>query len=407
MEQKIEGEYRAKHTDLLNHSEEVAFYNGSEWEKKHINDKFLELMNHVKYVLYKRFLMGIFDSMLVKYGAVMIGYTVVGLPVFGPNREAYLESVKHDPTAITKDYVRNSSLLINLAKAIGRIVVSYKDVQNLAGYTTLIDEMDVVLCDLGNGKFRRTQVTVAEDGQTQNESLKLNDMSSKGKIIVSDNIGFKDVPILSPNGDVLVEKMNFEIQPGMHLMISGPNGCGKSSLFRIMGQLWPLTGGTLHKPKLEKIFYIPQRPYLPQGTLRDQLIYPQTYEEMKAKGRTDEELLELLRQVRLEYIVGREGGWDKDNDWNDVLSGGEKQRMAMGRLIYHKPTYAILDECTSAVSMDVEGHLYSYMKDQGITLITVSHRDTLWKYHNYLLRFCGDRDFEFGKMPQEQLDKRK
>jgi len=87
MEQKIEGEYRAKHTDLLNHSEEVAFYNGSEWEKKHINDKFLELMNHVKYVLYKRFLMGIFDSMLVKYGAVMIGYTVVGLPVFGPNRE--------------------------------------------------------------------------------------------------------------------------------------------------------------------------------------------------------------------------------------------------------------------------------------------------------------------------------
>jgi len=101
---------------------------------------------------------------------------------------------------------------------------------------------------------------------------------------------------------------------------------------------------------------------------------------MRAKGRTDDELLELLKQVRLEYIVGREGGWDKDNDWNDVLSGGEKQRMAMGRLIYHKPTYAILDECTSAVSMDVEGHLYSYMKEQGITLITVSHRDTLWNY---------------------------
>ena len=84
---------------------------------------------------------------------------------------------------------------------------------------------------------------------------------------------------------------------------------------------------------------------------------------MKASGRTDDELLELLKEVRLHYIVGREGGWDKENDWNDVLSGGEKQRMAMGRLIYHKPTYAILDECTSAVSMDVEGHLYSFMKD--------------------------------------------
>ena len=155
--------------------------------------------------------MGIFDSMLVKYGAVMIGYTVVGLPVFGPGREKYLASIKNDPNRITKDYVRNSSLLINLAKAIGRIVVSYKDVQNLAGYTSLIYEMDDVLGDLKSGKFRRTQVTATQDGTATQEVLKLNDMTNKGKIIVSDNMRFEDVPILSPNGDALVEKMNFEI----------------------------------------------------------------------------------------------------------------------------------------------------------------------------------------------------
>ena len=80
---------------------------------------------------------------------------------------------------------------------------------------------------------------------------------------------FKDVPILSPNSDVLVEKMSFEISPGMHVLMSGPNGCGKSSLFRILGELWPATGGTVFKPSLEKIFYIPQRPYLPTGSLRD------------------------------------------------------------------------------------------------------------------------------------------
>ena len=140
----------------MNHSEEIAFYNGSDWEKLHINMKFDELINHVKFVLYKRFWMGIMDSLLVKYGAVMIGYTVVGIPVFGPNREAYIASTKGDPTKITKDYVRNSSLLINLAKAIGRIVVSYKDIQNLAGYTSLIHEMDTVLKELKDGKFRRT-----------------------------------------------------------------------------------------------------------------------------------------------------------------------------------------------------------------------------------------------------------
>ena len=156
IEQKLEGEYRAKHTDLLNHSEEIAFYNGSEWEKKKIDNKFRELTGHSKFVLYKRLLMGIIDSMLVKYGAFVVGYTIVGLPVFGPNRKAYLKSINNDPTRITKDYVRNSSLLINFSKAIGRLVVSYKDVQNLAGYTALIHEMDEVLKDLNDGKFRRT-----------------------------------------------------------------------------------------------------------------------------------------------------------------------------------------------------------------------------------------------------------
>lgn len=86
--------------------------------------------------------------MLVKYGAVMTGYTVCGLPVFGPNSAQYLAS-RGDQAQITKDYIRNSSLLINLAKAIGRLVVSYKEVQSLAGYTTLIHEMDEVLKDLG------------------------------------------------------------------------------------------------------------------------------------------------------------------------------------------------------------------------------------------------------------------
>lgn len=107
----------------------------------------------------KKLYMGVFDSMLVKYGAVMVGYAVLGLPVFGPGAEAYIKRVGTDPSAITRDYIRNSSLLINLAKAIGRLVISYKEIQQLAGFTTLVYEMKEVLDDLDKGKFVRTQVS--------------------------------------------------------------------------------------------------------------------------------------------------------------------------------------------------------------------------------------------------------
>lgn len=112
----------------------------------------------------KKLYMGVFDSMLVKYGAVMVGYAVLGLPVFGPGAEEYIKRVGTDPSAITRDYIRNSSLLINLAKAIGRLVISYKEIQQLAGFTTLVYEMKEVLDDLEKGKFVRTQVTGSNEG---------------------------------------------------------------------------------------------------------------------------------------------------------------------------------------------------------------------------------------------------
>lgn len=380
IEQTLEGEFRACHAALITHSEEIAFYKGNKWEQKRINETFNELISHVNNIYKKKFYMGIFDSMLVKYGAVMIGYTILGLPVFSGRGERYGINSITDASAITKDYIRNSSLLVNLAKAIGRVVVSYKDLQNLSGYTYLVNQLDVVMEDVNKEKFTRTQV---------NEELLKKYVG--GTFELSDNIEFDRCPIITPNGDLLVENIKFEIQPGWHTLISGPNGCGKSSLFRILGQLWPLKGGVLRKPHYSEIFYIPQRPYLPTGTLRDQIIYPHTFEDFQKTGKTDSDLIKLLEIVDIDSVRKREkNGLEAIKDWNDLLSGGEKQRMAMARLYYHCPKYAILDECTSAVSVDVEGKMYTHAKNLNITLITVSHRKTLWKFHDYILRFSGD-----------------
>lgn len=385
--QKLEGEYRGQHFDILTHSEEIAFYNGGKWETRRVTATFKKLYDHITSIIRKQFWMGIFDSMLVKYGSYYGGYLVLGMPVFGPKKEKYIKQTGGDKSKMTGDYVRNTSLLINLSKAIGKFIISYKELQSLAGYTSLMDELEDVLIDLKEGKYQRTMI---------NPEL----VKERGKYVYSDHVlKMEKVPILAPNGDILIKEVSFEIETGMHLMVDGPNGCGKSSVFRIMGELWPLFAGVIAKPQHEaSIFYVPQVPYLPKGSLRDQIIYPDTKLQMIKKKMNDKKLMDFMKVLKLEHIVEREGGLNTVRNWTDVLSGGEKQRMAIARLYYHKPTFAILDECTSAVSVDAEDVIYNEAKRIGITIITVSHRPSLWKHHEYLLQFDGEGGYTFGKL---------
>ena len=124
---------------------------------------------------------------------------------------------------------------------------------------------------------------------------------------------------------------------------------------------------------------------------------------MRAKGVTDADLAAILRILDLEHLLELyPEGWDAEAEWRDVLSGGLQQRVAMARLFYHKPRYAILDECTSSVTLDTEKVMYDNAKGLGITLMTVSHRRSLWKYHSRILQFDGQGNYVFTRLDAEK-----
>lgn len=273
---------------------------------------------------------------------------------------------------------------------------SYKEITELAGHTSRVAALLDVMDDIQAGQFQKNLVSTA----STEEHAEL--LRGRGNIVESEDIEFIDVPIVSPNGDVLVRKLSFFVKPHEHLLIVGPNGCGKSSLFRILGGLWPVYGGTVQKPPSSDIFYIPQRPYLSRGTLRQQIIYPDGLRQMRDKAVTDQDLYRILQRVEIEQIVERDGGWDAEEEWRDVLSGGLQQRVAMARLFYHAPKYAILDECTSSVTLEIEKAMYDNAKALNITLMTVSHRRSLWKYHDNILQFDGQGHYIFTKLDAER-----
>lgn len=379
---ELEGKLRFAHSRLITNSEEIAFYRGEKVEHNILLSSYMNLAKHMNNLFKSRIFYTVIEQFSMKYWWSACGTVLVALPAF-----YYEKNIDNATSTVvsnrTESYITAKNLLVFGAGAIERIMLANKEISELSGYTDRVATMLEVFNDCSNGKYVKK---------------KIENTITKGKLISNaDFIKFDKVAIVTPSGDVLVKSLSFEIRKGQHLLITGPNGCGKSSMFRMLGELWPVYGGTLTKPSLSNMFYIPQRPYLVIGTFRDQIIYPDTYQDMLNKGFKDEHILEICKSADLITIAEKEGlGTQKD--WNEILSGGEKQRVGLARLYYHKPSFAILDECTSSISIDWENKLYQHAIDLGITLITVTHRPSLWKFHNYLLQYDGEGGVTFSTL---------
>jgi putative ATP-binding cassette transporter len=198
---------------------------------------------------------------------------------------------------------------------------------------------------------------------------------------------------------VLIKELTLVLKPGDALLITGDSGCGKSSLLRAIAGLWHTGSGGIHHPPLEDFFFLPQQPYLQSGSLRSQLIYPSA-----ACDLSDEQLLAILEQVHLPHLAERVGGLDAVQDWEKLLSVGEQQRLAFGRVLVHAPSIVILDEATSALDSGNEASLYGRLRENGTTLISIAHRAAVLRHHTHVLRLMGEGAWEIHEASGYQFD---
>ncbi|MCJ1361771.1 hypothetical protein MMC16_000871 [Acarospora aff. strigata] len=404
VEGRREGEFRGLHSRLIANAEEVAFYGGADMEKFFLEKGFKDLKSWMESIYSLKIRYNMLEDFVLKYSWSAFGYLITSLPVFLPawgGLGGVLELAdNHEPSSRergrTQEFITNKRLMLSLADAGGRMMYSIKDLSELAGYTSRVYTLISTLHRVHANAYFPPR-------GTHPELFSLSDV--QGTIHKGfDGVRLENVPVVAPSiyphgGDELVDSLSIVVRAGDHLLISGPNGVGKSAVARIVAGLWPVYRGLVSRPRsigTDGIMFLPQRPYLSIGTLRDQVIYPHSEMDMRDSGRRDHELSRVLEEVRLGYLPDREGGWDCRKEWKDVLSGGEKQRMGMARLMYHEPRYAFIDEGTSAVSSDVEGLLYEKAKEKGITLITISTRASLKRYHTFHLSMgLGDDGTEW------------
>ncbi|KAJ2596014.1 hypothetical protein H4R99_005099 [Coemansia sp. RSA 1722] len=381
--ERAEGDFRFLSLRMVEFAESIAFFSGEAHESSAANASLGAVVDVQRLLLWKQFWLALITQVFSYLGST-VSYAVIAVPIF---MGRYEDKSGSDLSSIIS---LNAFVSLYLIYRFSVIIEQTKKLSDVAGFTTRIVQLweEVDRADLMRYKPVRH-----EDSSIEAVGL----------------------AVQTPAGARLISSLDLRITRGDSLIITGPNGVGKTSLLRSLAGLWRPALGSVSiphdRPESPAVFFLPQTPYIVAGSLRDQLSYPGRNPSTAANPHgsprlcTDSEILRILDQVGLTHIVHAldtssvmEYQHLSVHDrpfpvqfWLKALSPGEQQKISVGRVLFWSPMFAILDECTSSLDARSECAIYQALIAADITLVSVGHRDELQKYHKRRLHLTTDR----------------
>lgn len=350
VQQRYEADFRFSMMRMRENSESVAFYGGETQESGVFKKRFGLLLDNFWHIIQKQ-------KQLVWINS---GYSQIAI---------IFPFVVTIPRYLTKQITLGG--LMQISTAFGRVQDSLSYFVDM--YASIAEWQAVVDRLTGFGLHM-------QEVHSENPQINLQrEFASDNKIIM------ENLEVGLPNGRVILNDVNVILKPGTNVLIKGLSGSGKSTLLRAIAGIWPYVRGKIIMPVRDDIMFIPQKPYLPLGTLREAVLYPGT------QSRNNTELAILMNECHIGYLIK---DLDIIADWSHVLSVGEQQRLAFVRTLIYKPNWLFLDEATSALDEETEAAMYKLVAKNlpQTTFVSVGHRSSVNKFHGlemYLEKSTG------------------
>ena len=359
-----EADFRYGLVRVRDNAESIAFYRGEKREHLDLFKRLTSVVSNMHLIISWNRRLGFFRNSY-SYIALLIPILIVA-PLFMDGKIQF--------GVVTQS-------LDAFAQVLGAISLITSNFEGLSSYLAGMQRLGCLWDDLDEFDAEEQRLATESPQQLEEDSRQ---------------VRLDKLTVRTPDASqTLVRDLSFDLGLKQGLIIMGASGTGKSSVLRTIAGLWPAGGGALERPALRDLMFLPQRPYMVPGSLRDQFLYP--YPD---RGVTDQRIQEVVAQVNLADVLNRvNGDLDRIIDWTNILSLGEQQRVAFARLFVRSPKFVFLDEATSALDEDNQALLYQLILESGIGFISVGHRNTLVPYHHRLLLLDRSGSWEIKPRP--------